>query len=89
MHMSDASRVLIPTWYHEILTPQQCLYMQELFDGYSIDQIADRHGVVRTTVSRTVQRAKRRIMEYRREMMPRIIGIDSKGDPIYDMEVIL
>lgn len=74
---------LIPSWYHEILTPQQCLYMQELFDGLSYVQIAERHDVLPSTVSRTLIRAKRRIEAYRKEMMPHIVGIKVNGEPIY------
>lgn len=79
----------IPSWYHEILTSQQCSYMQGLFDGKSIEQIAEESEVLPATVSRTIARARRRIYAYRKEMMPQIVGISPEGDPIYDKEVVL
>lgn len=82
-------RCLIPSWYHEILTVQQCSYMQGLFDGKSIEQIAEEAAVLPATVNRTISRARARIYQYRKEMMPQIIGISADGDPIYDKEVIL
>lgn len=82
-------RCMIPSWYHEILTSQQCSYMQGLFDGKSIEQIAEESEVLPATVSRTIARARRRIYAYRKEMMPQIVGISPEGDLIYDKEVIL
>lgn len=85
----STKRVQIPAWYHEILTIAQCQYMQEMFDGKNYQQIADDHAVLPSTVSRTVSRARARIRQYRREMMPAQIGVDVDGLPVYDREVIL
>lgn len=79
----------IPSWYHEILTVQQCSYMQGLFDGKSIEQIAEEAAVLPATVSRTISRARTRIYQYRKEMMPQIVGMTADGEPVYDKEVIL
>ena len=66
----------IPDWYREILTPTQCNYMQALFDGRSIHQIAEMHDRTDQNVSTTIRRAKTRIRKYR-ESMPGYVDMDS------------
>lgn len=66
----------VPDWYREILTATQCNYMQALFDGLSVKQIADRFDRTDQSVSVTIRRAKARIKEYR-ESMPGYADTDS------------
>ena len=70
------NHIPIPNWYREILTATQCNYMQALFDGLSVKQIADRYDRTDQSVSVTIKRAKARIKEYR-ESMPGYVDTDS------------
>lgn len=72
----DRRHIPVPDWYREILTATQCNYMQALFDGLSIKQIADRFDRTDQSVSVTIRRAKARIKEYR-ESMPGYVDTDS------------
>lgn len=72
----DSRHIPIPAWYREILTPTQANYMQALFDGLTITQIADRFDRTDQCVSVTIRRAKARIKEYR-ESMPGYADTDS------------
>lgn len=64
----ETRHIPIPDWYREILTPIQCIYMQQLFDGRSIKRIAEISGRTEQTVSCTIRRAKDRIRRYRESM---------------------
>ena len=72
----ELRHIPIPDWYREILTPTQCNYMQALFDGRSIHQIADMYDRTDQNVSTTIRRAKTRIRQYR-ESMPGYVDTDS------------
>ena len=72
----ELGHIPIPDWYREILTPIQCIYMQELYDGRSIHRIAELHGRTDQSVSTTIRRAKTRIRQYR-ETMPGYVDTDS------------
>lgn len=74
--MGKVKHIPIPDWYREILTATQCNYMQALFDGMTISQIADRFDRTDQSVSTTIRRAKTRIKQYR-ESMPWYVDTDS------------
>ena len=58
----------------EELTPTQLLYMSEYYmDGKTVGQIAIRHGVDRSTVSRGIHRAHKRIRKVLKYCSPRLL----------------
>ena len=72
----ETRQIPIPEWYREILTPIQCNYMQELFNGRSVKRIAELYDRTDQSVSVTIRRAKERIRKYR-ESMPGYVDTDS------------
>ena len=73
----DRRHIPVPDWYREILTATQCNYMQALFDGLSIKQIADRFDRSDQSVSVTIRRAKSRIKQYRESLPAYYADTDS------------
>ena len=73
----DFRHIPIPDWYREILTPTQCNYMQALYDGRSIHQIADAFDRTDQSVSVTIRRAKSRIKQYRESLPAYYADTDS------------